>query len=197
MPMSYPLIISFYTDDWKYPEYAKRMQKDCDDLGLECYIQELESKGGYLQNTCLKPKFILDCLLKFKRPILWLDVDTKIMTRPDALKGFSKDFAGCETPPSHFKDLYVSPLAFGYNNKTKKFIKKWVAATGAISDHTSFDEVWKSMGKSLDSTILPSEYANIMHRGTVPVTGCVFAIELSQSESKRKQMTELKRSRGY
>lgn len=195
--MTYPLIVSFYTNDWKYPQYAERMQQDCADLGLECFIKQLDSQGGWLQNTCLKPQFILDCLKQFKRPVLWLDIDTKIVAKPDILAGFSQDFAACKMPANNRKDLYVSILAFGYNTRTMRFIKQWIAATGSISDHSSFDETWKATGHDLDVMILPPNYGQILHHNTNPNPGCVFAIELSASESKRQQMAALKKTRGY
>lgn len=36
-----PVIVSFYTDDWKYPAYAALLKRQCDDLGLEHHIEML------------------------------------------------------------------------------------------------------------------------------------------------------------
>lgn len=193
--MEYPLIVSFYTEDWKYPKYAKRMQNKCKELELDCYIQKMESKGGWLQNTCMKPQFILDCLLKFKRPILWLDVDTNIVRKPTLLNGFSKDFAGCKTPDFHTKELFVGTLVFSYTEKALDFVSRWVENTGDISDHSSFDETWKEYGHTLDTLMLPETYSSVLDSNPKP--GRVFVIELSKGRSKMKQMAQLKKQRGY
>jgi hypothetical protein len=50
------LIVSFYTNDWEYPAHAERLRKECDALKLEHHIKEMPSAGGYLQNTCIKPR---------------------------------------------------------------------------------------------------------------------------------------------
>ena len=39
MASEYPLIISFYTDDWTYPQHADRLRGECDRLGLAHHIE--------------------------------------------------------------------------------------------------------------------------------------------------------------
>ena len=69
MGSNHPLIISFYTDDWTYPQHADRLRGECDRLGLAHHIERRPSAGGYLENTCQKPTFILECLQRYGRPL--------------------------------------------------------------------------------------------------------------------------------
>ena len=56
--MSAFTVVSFYTPDWKYPEYAQSLIKDCVRLGLDYSIESKPSTSTYVGNCNLKPYFI-------------------------------------------------------------------------------------------------------------------------------------------
>ena len=67
-------IISYFTDDWLYPEFADSLVEDCERLDLDYYIKGIDSFGDYRLNCGYKPSFILECLQKFEEPVLWVKI---------------------------------------------------------------------------------------------------------------------------
>ena len=76
-------LISFYSDlpglDY-YKTCANDFLTSCSNFNIESHVQNLESTGSYRLNCLRKPQYILDCLLKFNTPVMWLDIDSKIHT---------------------------------------------------------------------------------------------------------------------
>ena len=90
----YPLIISFYYGDDYYQKAARQLKKDCESLGLDYEIVEAPLAKGtnWIQACRYKIVFIQQCLTKFKRPVLWVDVDGRMLAKPEVLRESSADF---------------------------------------------------------------------------------------------------------
>ena len=87
------LFISFYTFDGKYPELAKKLTKSLNKFDLKSHILKLQNSfKTWEEGTHFKSKFILQCLLKFRKPVVWMDIDTEIWRYPELLFG-DHDFA--------------------------------------------------------------------------------------------------------
>ena len=87
------LFISFYTFDGKYPELAKKLTKSLNKFDLKSHIVKLQNSfTTWEEGTHFKSKFILQCLLKFRTPVVWMDIDTEIWRYPELLFG-DHDFA--------------------------------------------------------------------------------------------------------
>ena len=137
-----PLIISFYTNDWKYPEFAKKLQNNCEQLSLEFYIQEKPNLNSYVNNCNIKPKFILECLLKFKRSVLWVDVDNSIVKVPNEMIGTNEyDIIGVSKKNSEL--VYVNCLCFNYTDQSVAFLENWKDAAEKFIDDGAFQQVNK------------------------------------------------------
>jgi hypothetical protein len=70
-------IVTFYT-----PEYAGEVQPWVDSImgsGLPYFIDIKDSLGSWRKNVGMKPQFLLDCLEQFKEPILWIDMDGRVV----------------------------------------------------------------------------------------------------------------------
>jgi hypothetical protein len=181
-----PLIISFYTPDWTYPTHAKRLKKECDNLNLESRIEERDSRGGYLQNTCIKPEFIRDMLHEEKRPVLWIDVDGSIYKRPTFFDSLDADFAAKRMDKNRKRAWHVGTMWFDYNPLVLDFVDQWIEITGELSDESSLEATWKHF-PSLKISDIPEEYFRIEHRRKAPPADTVIMHRLSESDSKRQQ----------
>ena len=182
-----PLIISFYTPDWEYPKHAKRFAEECAHLGLEYRIEQRDSRGGYLENTCIKPEFIRDMLHEEKRPVLWVDVDGSIYKRPNFFKDLDADFAAKRMPKNRKRVWHVGTMWFNYTPDILDFMDRWVELTGSLSDESSLEEAWKEF-QWLKASDIPPEYFTIEERRKGPISGTVIMHRISQSPSKTKQV---------
>ena len=75
------LLISFYSDiDGRtyYSDNAKRLIGECESLDIPHDIREKETLGTYQLNCLSKPQYILDRLNELNRPLLWMDIDSKM-----------------------------------------------------------------------------------------------------------------------
>lgn len=180
-----PVVISFYTPDWCYAQHGGRLLDECAGLGLEHYIEARQSAGGYLQNTCQKPTFIRECLERFDRPVLWIDVDGSILQHPVFFDEPGWDFQARRMHPSrprtwHVGTMYWAPSAL-------PFIRHWEAMTGDMSDESSLEQAWQEHGHTLKARDIPATYFEIPRRGEKPTEDCVIFHRLSDGESKRRQ----------
>ena len=181
---NYPIITSFYTNDWLYPKYAKEMIDSCDRLGLKHHIKELDTTGSYLTNTRLKPKFIYDTITELKQPILWVDVDGMVLNKPDIfLEDFPYDFAGRHQRTGPKRMWHVGTLYFNYNEIVLDFLKEWVShSSKSATDEDAFEKTWKT--HQLSYTELPIEYFDILKNEFVRNKKQIIYHRLSKSPSK-------------
>jgi len=88
-----PLVVSFHTGQEPYAGYALTLADSCAGLGLDCRIEQLPDRGTWVENVSLKGRFLRDCMRRFDRPLLWVDVDGRIIAQPRLLFGTDADFA--------------------------------------------------------------------------------------------------------
>lgn len=184
--MSYPLVVSFYTDDWEYPKHAERLRQECEVLGLEYRIERRDSAGGYLENTCQKPVFIRE-MLALGRPILWLDVDATIRARPDFFLEPGYDFQAKRMNPRRPRTWHVGTMYWAPTDAALAFVDEWIARTGDMSDESSLEQTWKALGHTLKARDIPETYFEIPTRKRPMTADCVIFHRLSDSDSKRQQ----------
>ena len=196
--MTYPTIISFYTDDWKYPEYADLLKADCERLGLEHHIKLRENTGKWINNTRAKPSFILEALKELKGPVLWIDVDGSIYEKPELMLEYTKyDMA---PRPANYKwgrKWHVSTMYFNYTEKTIAFLEEWVARCEAaenISDELCLEYCWaneESIMHTMDIGELPVEYFDeYQDLDNEPKDGTVVCVRFSLGDSKHKFLAD-------
>lgn len=189
----YPLVVSFFTDDWGYPRHAERLRAECDRLGLDHRIERRESRGGYLQNSCIKPEFIRECL-QAGRPVLWIDVDGSIFAKPDWFLDTNWDFQARKMDKKTRKrEWHVGTLWFNPTPQTLEFVDAWVDRTGDMTDESALDQVWKSRDWNLRTRDIPADYFVILRDGRPRPPKCVIGHRLSKGESKAQQMPEAMR----
>jgi hypothetical protein len=185
----YPLLISFYTDDWRYPEHAARLKDECQALGLDYRIEQRHTTGSYLKNTCLKPQFILDCFAK--RPLLWVDVDASIYRKPDFFleKGFDFQAKKIEDP-SRRRSWHVGTMYFEPSEKLQAFFEDWIKNL-KVTDESAFEQTWRQWADKLIVRDIPQTYFEIEPKK--PSSECVIYHRLSKSPSKIKEINIARR----
>lgn len=187
--MSEPLVISFFTDDWEYPQHARRMRRDCESLKLEHHIERRDSTHNYIKNTTIKPFFIRDCLNKFQRPVLWVDVDGVLLKQP-GLKNIDADFAACEyfNKQNLDRDWAVGILWFNYTPEAIALLDKWCSQATDKTDEAAFDIAWKKLKDILKVYTLPPKYHFIKWRVSLEIPeDTIFYNQLSKFEDKLKR----------
>lgn len=141
-------IISFYTEPNDssnfYTENSKRFIKECEKYGLDYHIEELESKKNYYANTKMKPYYIQSCLEKFNEPLIWMDIDTSILKKPNFLLDHL-DFAAVKHEKKTMR-IHAYCLFFNNNENSHTLIRNWINSiendTSSIrGDHSHLCEI--------------------------------------------------------
>lgn len=188
--MQKPLIVSFYTKDHTYPQYAEKLKKDCERLGLDYHIELKPSTKQYLKNTCIKPSFIRECL-EFGRPVLWVDVDSTLYSEPEFFYDDTYDFQAVQVqdPIRTSRIWHVHCLWFNSNDKTKQFVDEWVKlAEASNTDEVAFNNLWKSKETNMNWRVAPSEEYScwVTDGDPEPEVKPILLARCSNSPSKRE-----------
>jgi hypothetical protein len=181
-------VVSFYTNDWDYPKYAKQLQVDCDRFGLEHHIVELTSQDDYVKNCNMKPFFIRDMLHKFQSPVFWIDADGTINSKPELLltktiKNF--DIAANRSRQDSSR-IHVGSIWFNYTPTVIELVEAWcdtIVKRGI--DDAVFNKIWANFFDKITFYELPSSYFTILEKpkSTIPPESCIVH-RLSSSELK-------------
>lgn len=184
-------VISFYTRDWLYPDYAQRLIEDCDRLGLQHHIVEKPSTNKYVGNCQIKPFFIQECMERFQSPVLWMDADGSILQKPELLlEDSNQKFDLIGNVPDHDPSrVHVGSMLINYTDKMIQFIDLWCAEIKRKSplDDAAFNGIWDSLKLDLRFRALPPEYFYIQKNPNDPVPRwAVIMHRLSRSELKER-----------
>lgn len=181
------LLVSYYTDEKgssAYKDKASRLRQRCEELGIESYIVPIPYKGSWRANTLYKPKFLLDVIKKFNRPVFWLDADNRILKPLSLIDGLICDVAAADMPKNKGLQVRVGTLYFNNTNKAKAFLTKWLAVcknSKWSGDHQPFSKTWSNTKKDGSARLytLPGAYScNAVTDATV--------IHVGRTKSKSK-----------
>ena len=180
-------VISFFTEDWKYPEYAENLKQDCEKLGLEYRIEHRKNTGSYSKNTAIKPFYIKECLMSEQEPLLWIDVDASILKYPSVVDTFVNKYdIAVKKRVNQGHDLvwHVGTIWLNNNDATKEFVDSWSRA-GASTDDRSFDLAYRRYADSIRIVDLPAEYFFIHTRHVAEIPrDTVIMHRISNGEQK-------------
>lgn len=145
------IIVSFAGGRQYYFDAAAKLEKQLDRFGVDHDIIRTEFPQDWDWADICKSKirFFRDMLLKHKRPIAWIDVDTQVLRRPDDLLKSTADFT-CYLrafrylvtfDPEQLPRLFVpSYLAFGYNQRTVDFLNFAVELVESLPQTRATDD---------------------------------------------------------
>lgn len=160
-----PIIISYYTDNWEYPARAEQLMADCDTFNIDHHIVQMPDTGTWIQNTRLKATFVHEQLERLKRPVLWIDADSRLLQSPHGILKYA-DFAGVRAKSPTSKVFYAGTLYFNYTDAGRDFARRWAECDVEGSDHTALDSVWH---QGFDGIVhcLPYSYCQVEIRKDV------------------------------
>lgn len=158
-----PVIVSFFTEGTAYESLARRLQEDCRVLGLDAVIESVPSTGSWARNTSLKAEFCRRQWRTRGRPLLWVDVDARIWTRPslDALGtadvGVHK-WAGWQ--------IATGTMFFNQTEHAGSFLDCWCMLCERqpdLPDQIAADLAWESVSSRLPlrTVWLPQTFCHI------------------------------------
>jgi len=136
-----PIVISYYTDNWEYAERAEILTKDCETFKLRYDVVELEDQGSWIKNTRLKARFVHQKLEEHKRPVLWIDGDSRILKSPLGITPHA-DFGAVRAKSPSKKTWYAGTLYFNYTDEGREIARLWAESSVTGSDHAALENVW-------------------------------------------------------
>jgi hypothetical protein len=155
-------IISFWYDcnPDKSNYYEKcyiNLKKQLNDYNYDFYIENIKiNNPNYKTINFHKPYFILECLEKFKEPVLWIDIDCQILKPIDELKNIDCDIGLFMRDKIYdygqpYYETGTPHACLMYFNNTK--------------DSIEFIEPWKNICENakLDSNIRETEHAYLIN----------------------------------
>lgn len=184
-----PTVISFYTPEWRYPEFAEKLRKDCQRHRLQYLIEERESKNDYVKNCNIKPEFIKEKLLETKGPVIWIDVDGSIVKLPRLMiDAAEQNYDIAANRPLHdIKRIHVGSFMLNYTQPILDFIDHWlyeIKRKNGIDD-AAFNGVFRDHQDKMKILELPAEYFTLLAKHSDPVPEqAVIVHRLSSSDLK-------------
>jgi hypothetical protein len=164
-----PTIVSFCAGDPSYYTAAALLRDDCRALHLEHDVVELPGGAGqsWLQICRRKPAFYLEMQRKHGRPILWLDVDSRLRMLPPALEGATCDVAGFLRGFRYLRDFdpvamprFFAPFALFFNctPRATAFLELLASiaeeSPSDVSDDFVLQEAWLRHEQQLSVMVL-------------------------------------------
>lgn len=123
-----PLLISYYSDfrtDGYYRAFAMQLIKKCEEFKINFDISELSPRGGYTANCLMKPEFILDKMMTYKRDVLWMDCDTDFREPFSEFNNLFQDI-GLATHSGDMNGIQASPVFLNYTEGAFKIVREWI-----------------------------------------------------------------------
>jgi hypothetical protein len=200
-----PAIISFYSGEQRYYAAAEQLRHDCVALDLDHDIVELPRRAGetWLDICRRKAGFFVDMQRKHCRPILWLDVDSRLRMLPSVLAGATCDMAGFLRGWRYLRDFdpvavprFFAPFAlfFNYTPRATAFLELLASiadeAPNDASDDFLLQEAWLRHPQQLSVMVLPPELVG--HEWPLRDNQAIYvgiSGNVSQFKGKAKQHT--------
>jgi hypothetical protein len=86
------IFISFFTPNGAYPALARKLQASLNRFELRSDVQLRPPFDSWAEGCRYKSRFILEKLIQYREPVVWMDIDTEVWKYPKIL--FSEhDFA--------------------------------------------------------------------------------------------------------
>ena len=193
------LLISFYSDiegKTYYSDHASRIIKECEELQIPYDIREKTSLGSYQLNCLSKPQYILNMMEGLNKPVLWMDIDSKIHKTLDIFDHFEEDVdMVLATANGMLSGIKASPLYFGNTENAKNFIRTWIASgkdiietNQGVFDHEPLFPLVEHFSKIMNIRVVGPEYCiwpGHTNENTFVTMG------LADSETKKESLRSL------
>ena len=88
-----PIFISFYTNNGSYPKKKRILERSLQKFELQYELVEVKiAFKSWIEAVSYKSTFIFNSLLKYRKSVVWLDIDNEIWKYPSLLFN-DNDFA--------------------------------------------------------------------------------------------------------
>ncbi len=126
--MTFPTVVSYYTQHTGYEREVRNLIASCQALGLPYYVEGVPSFGSWERNCCYKPRYLLDKLAALRTPLLWVDADAVIVKKPHLFTSLDADIALriVDTLPATSSSKMISGTLFcNTTHATKQLLQEW------------------------------------------------------------------------
>ncbi len=168
---NHPLVISYYTEDSPYEKEIGDLVTSCKKFGFECQIEAIPNKGSWSEVCCYKPEFILACLEKHNRPLIWVDSDTLFFQSPTLFDDCKADVAlrindnvAVDSPDKILSStMYINNTASSKKllNFWKKECEKMLKQGGPVLDQVALRRVILHYPTMVEIKRLPTTYVTV------------------------------------
>lgn len=167
-----PVLVSFYSGDDHYRDAAAKLRYDCLQLDLDHDIVEYStaSERSWIDLCRRKIPFYLEMHRKHQRPILWLDVDSRLTRSPDVFNGATCDIAGFLRGFRYLRGFdplsvprFFAPFAlyFNFTPRATAFLELMADLerkySGSATDDFFLQEAWEQHREQLSVMVLPPD----------------------------------------
>ena len=167
-----PLVISYYTEGTLYEKEAVDLIASCEKFGLEYEISAVPNLGSWSANCCYKPEFILKKLEEHKRPVIWTDIDSVFVKKPELFDECYADVAmriNDHVPVEDRAKILSGTLFFNDTPSAKKLLQLWqkecerhIAKGGMVFDQVCLRKVVLHYPTIVEMKRLPVSYVMIV-----------------------------------
>lgn len=192
--MSFPLVVSFYTENTLYQMEVQNLIASCIHWGLEHCIEGIPSFGSWEFNCGYKPFFLLKKLLALKRPLLWVDADGMFVKKPEKIDAFSADLSvriNDDCPEGHLSKVISSTVYVNHTEGGYQLLRFWAEECyRQLNNGDREVEYWDQAG--LRDAIFLGQ-----HRATVAPLPHAYAKIFDQTASEEAVIEHYQASRRF
>lgn len=180
------VIVAYYTPE--YAGEAKEFLSLLSAFNCSVFCVAVPNQGGWDANTHYKPTFIKQCLELFKKPIVYLDVDSRVLEDPTLFDNIEEDCAFYFLNKVHQqRELVSATMYFKYNDRVLNMVDKWIDACKVVTD-TKWEQTKLQELVDLVSVYeLPVEYCGIFDNRVVQGKRLVIRQEQASRRLKQKE----------
>lgn len=165
-----PIVVSFFAGADYYRKAAATLAGDCDRLGIEYDIVEIQvdHKADWIDICRRKIPFLREMQEKHRRAIFWVDVDCRFGRRPEFFGNAPYDIAGFLRGFAYIRDFdaatasrFFSPFAlyFNYTDPAIHFVDLMAELearySGSATDDYFLQEAWAQHEFQASVMVLP------------------------------------------
>ncbi len=189
-----PLIVSYYTEESPYAKEAADLVASCKKFNLDVEVSAIPSKGSWSANCCFKPEFLLACLEKHNRPLIWTDIDSTFFAYPTIFDDCKADVAlriNDNVPVDSPSKILSNTMYLNNTTSTKKLLNFWkkeceklLLKEGPVFDQVALRRVILHYPTMVEIKRLPATYITVTDtvedRSAFPDNAVVVHYKLSR-----------------
>jgi len=125
-----PFVIAYYTDS-DYEKESVKLRRSLEELCIPHAIKGVSGIKGWDAAVRYKPRYILECLSKFQRNILYVDVDAIFRKTPswELLEGIDVGVHLFQRDKRHAVEYLTGTVYIRHDVETMKFVTEWARLT--------------------------------------------------------------------